>query len=235
MKDGQAETREQPCPDCQVNEKEEKAERAKKRKNEGRRLNRWKRRTRRRRRRLVNMHGREVEIRDDASSVKKEREKKFKSDWKCKLSRPSVSPHRTQTCKLCVVTLSCYSFGRGSAGRPLMRCQHHHQKYRWTPRRCTSRYGRYPWLHRCRRHCTWIRISRRIWKYFKNSEFENIESLTKCYEHDDWRRFRNCLTESSILHNLLMIDPVWVHSLSALSMTHQSRDCCICLISSYRV
>ena len=32
MADGQAQTREQPFPDCQVNEKEEKAERAKKRK-----------------------------------------------------------------------------------------------------------------------------------------------------------------------------------------------------------
>ena len=45
------------------------------------------------------MQGREVEVRDDASSVKKEREKKLKSEGKCKLSRLSVSPHRTQTCK----------------------------------------------------------------------------------------------------------------------------------------
>ena len=88
------------------------------------------------------MQGREVEVRDDANSVKKVREMKLKSQGKGKLSRPSVSPHRTQTCKLCLVTLSCDSFGRGSADRPLMRCHHHYQKYRWTPRRCTSRYGR---------------------------------------------------------------------------------------------
>ena len=122
------------------------------------------------------MQGREVEVRVDANSVKQERKKKLKSEGQCKLSRPSVSPHRTQICKKCVVTLSCYSFGRGSADRPFMR-YHHHQRYRWTPRRCTSRYGRYPWPHRCRRHCTWLRITRRIWKIFKNSEFENIESL----------------------------------------------------------
>ena len=79
------------------------------------------------------MQGREVEVRDDANSVKQGRKKKLKSEGKCKLSRPSVSPHRTQTCKKCVVTLSCSSFGRGSADRPFMRCHHHHhhhQKYR---------------------------------------------------------------------------------------------------------
>ena len=75
------------------------------------------------------------------------------------------------------MTLSCYSFGRGSADRPLMRCHHQHQKYRLTPRRCTSRCGRYPWLHRCRRHCTWIRITRRIWKFSRILNSKNIESL----------------------------------------------------------
>ena len=70
------------------------------RRKKGSRINRWKRRTTRRsRRRPVNMQGREVGVRDDASSVKKEREKKLKSEGKCKLSRLSVSPHRTQTCK----------------------------------------------------------------------------------------------------------------------------------------
>ena len=139
-------------------------------------FNRWKRRTtRRRRRRLVNTQGSEVEVRNDANSVKKERKKKSRSEGKCKLSRPSVSPHRTQTCKKCVVTLSCSSFGRGSAGRPLMRC--HHQKYRWTPRRCTSRDGSHPWLHRCRRLYTWIRITRRIWKY---SRILNLKTWKVC-------------------------------------------------------
>ena len=94
MVHGSAETREQPFPDCQLNQKEEKAERAKKRKNEGRRGQEEEGEER-----LVNMQGREVEVRDDASSVKKEREKKLTSEGKCKLSRPSVSPHRTQTCK----------------------------------------------------------------------------------------------------------------------------------------
>ena len=45
------------------------------------------------------MQGREVEVRDDASSVKKEREEKLTSVGKCKRSRPSVSPYRTQTCE----------------------------------------------------------------------------------------------------------------------------------------
>ena len=75
MVHGQAETREQPFPDCHLNEKEEMAERAKKRK-KGRRINRWERRTRRRR--LVNMQGREVEVRDDANSVKKVMENEVK-------------------------------------------------------------------------------------------------------------------------------------------------------------
>ena len=35
----------------------------------------------------------------------------------------------------------------------------------------------------------------------------------------------NCLTESSIPHSLLLLDPVCVHSLSALSLTHESREC----------
>ena len=51
------------------------------------------------------MQGREVEVRDDANSVKKVREMKLKSQGKGKLSRPSVSPHRAQTCKKCVVIL----------------------------------------------------------------------------------------------------------------------------------
>ena len=44
-------------------------------------------------------------------------------------------------------------------------------------RRSTSRYGRYLWLHRCRRLCTWIRITRRIWKYSRFLNLKNIESL----------------------------------------------------------
>ena len=41
------------------------------------------------------------------------------------------------------------------------------RKYRWTPRRCTFRYGRDLWLHRCRRHCTWTRVTKRIWNHSK--------------------------------------------------------------------
>ena len=33
------------------------------------------------------------------------------------------------------------------------------------------------WLHRCRVHYSWTRITKRIRKFFKNSEFENILSL----------------------------------------------------------
>ena len=78
MVHGEAETREQRFPDCQLNEQEEKAERLRRGKKRSR-INRWKRRTtRRRRRRLVNMRGREVEVRDDANSVKKEKKKKLK-------------------------------------------------------------------------------------------------------------------------------------------------------------
>ena len=49
------------------------------------------------------------------------------------------------------------------------------QKYRWTPRRCTFRYGRDLWLHRCRRHCTWTRITKRIWKYSRR-KFRDVSS-----------------------------------------------------------
>ena len=52
------------------------------------------------------------------------------------------------------------------------------QKCRWTPRRCTSRYGRYLRLHRCRQHYTWIRIARRIWKY---SRIPNLKTLKVCF------------------------------------------------------
>ena len=39
------------------------------------------------------------------------------------------------------------------------------RKYRWTPKRCTSRYGRDLWLHRCRQHCTSTRVTKRILNY----------------------------------------------------------------------
>ena len=51
------------------------------------------------------------------------------------------------------------------------------RKYLWTPRRCTFRYGRDLWLHRCRRHCTWTLSYEKNLEIFKNSEFENIKEL----------------------------------------------------------
>ena len=37
------------------------------------------------------------------------------------------------------------------------------RKYRSTLRRYIFRHGRDLWLHRCRRHCTWTRVTKRIW------------------------------------------------------------------------
>ena len=33
-------------------------------------------------------------------------------------------------------------------------------RHRWTLRRCTFRYGRDLWFHRCRRHCSWTRVTK---------------------------------------------------------------------------
>ena len=50
------------------------------------------------------------------------------------------------------------------------------RKYRSTPRRCVFRYGQDLWLHRCRQHCTWTRVTKNL-ELFKNSEFESIKGL----------------------------------------------------------
>ena len=50
-------------------------------------------------------------------------------------------------------------------------------KYRITLRRWIFRYGRDLWLHRCRQHCAWTPVTKRIWNYSKKSEFENINGL----------------------------------------------------------
>ena len=39
------------------------------------------------------------------------------------------------------------------------------RKHRWTPRRYTFQCGRDLCLHRCRQHCTWTRVTKRIWNY----------------------------------------------------------------------
>ena len=45
-------------------------------------------------------------------------------------------------------------------------------------------------------------------------------------EEDSTQKVRDmCLTESSIPHSLLLLDRVCVHSLSAVSLTHESREC----------
>ena len=49
-------------------------------------------------------------------------------------------------------------------------------KYRSTLRRCTFRYGRDLWLHRCRQHCTCTWVTKNL-ELLKNSEFENISGL----------------------------------------------------------
>ena len=51
------------------------------------------------------------------------------------------------------------------------------RKYRWIPRRCTFRYGRNLWLHRCRQHCTWTRVTKRMRKY---SRILNLRTLRVC-------------------------------------------------------
>ena len=56
-------------------------------------------------------------------------------------------------------------------------------KYRWTPRRCKFRYGRDLWSHRCRRHCSWTRVTKRIWKY---SRILNVRTLKVCSELREW-------------------------------------------------
>ena len=60
------------------------------------------------------------------------------------------------------------------------------QKYRWIPRRCTSRYGRYLWLHRWHgsKYCEEFGNIQEfwIWKHWKSIQ---------CYKHDGCRKFSN--------------------------------------------
>ena len=64
------------------------------------------------------------------------------------------------------------------------------RKYRWSPRRCTSRYGRELWLHRCRQECTWTRVRKRIWSY---SRILNLRASKVCSGLPEWwsMKFRN--------------------------------------------
>ena len=64
------------------------------------------------------------------------------------------------------------------------------RKYRWTPRKCTFQYGRDLWLHRCRQHCTWIRVTKRFWKYSRILNVRTFKVFSD-YENDDRRKFRN--------------------------------------------
>ena len=57
------------------------------------------------------------------------------------------------------------------------------RKYRWTPKRCTSRYGRDLWLHRCRQHCTSTRVTKRIWNY---SRILNLRASKACVVLQEW-------------------------------------------------
>ena len=36
-------------------------------------------------------------------------------------------------------------------------------KWRWQQRKRTFRYGRCSWFHRCKQHCTWIRVIQKTW------------------------------------------------------------------------
>ena len=57
------------------------------------------------------------------------------------------------------------------------------RNYRWTPRKCTPQHGRDLWLHRCRQHCTWIQVTKRIWKY---SRILNLRTLKVCSVLRQW-------------------------------------------------
>ena len=49
-----------------------------------------------------------------------------------------------------------------------------------TLRRCTFRYGRDSWLHRCRQHCTWTRVTKkkRIWNYSRILNLRKSKALS---------------------------------------------------------
>ena len=51
------------------------------------------------------------------------------------------------------------------------------RKYPSTLRRCTFRYGRDLWRYRSRQHCTWTRVTKRIWNYSRILYFENSKGL----------------------------------------------------------
>ena len=54
--------------------------------------------------------------------------------------------------------------------------------YRRTPRRCTFRYRRDLWLHRCRQHSTRSRGTKNILELFRNFEFESIRTCSVLQE-----------------------------------------------------
>ena len=47
------------------------------------------------------------------------------------------------------------------------------RKYRSTPRRCIFRYGQDLWLHGCRQHRTWTRVTKKL-ELLGNSEIKNV-------------------------------------------------------------
>ena len=88
------------------------------------------------------------------------------------------------------------------------------RNYRSTLRRCAFRYGRDLWLHRCRQHCTWTRVTKRIGNY---SRILNLRTSKVCSESREW-----WLKE---IQKLRMYSPQTLRVHSGIGKTARSRRC----------